>query len=148
MKKYMKLLLFSFIIIIFASCGSDDRDMLVGHYTGNVGKNSIILNICEYEKGKLGVELKDGDDDMFPVFARMSIVVEAGDSIVTFERRRGNKFDDILAKQKIFFLPGDVTSLLSFEKSKCLFTKIHDYPKELDNEYNAMKAAMIVIFDE
>lgn len=138
------------LVLVIASCGEKKRNELVGQYYGDIaGMPPVILNICEYEEGKLGVELKESPDATRSVFARMTITVEGNDSIVAFEKKGNDtRFDNILKRQKYYYIPDEVIPCIYLRSSRCIFSRIHNFPKEREKEYKAMKAAMQVLFKE
>lgn len=138
------------LFCLLASCGEKERDMLVGQYYGEIkGMEPVVLNICEYEEGKLGVELKDSPDATHFIFARMIVTVEGNDSIVTFEKKGSDtRYDNILKSQAIHFFPFETASFFFLDGCQGLFTRVHDFPKEKEDEYKPMKAAMQVMLEE
>ena len=145
------------LVLVIASCGEKKRNELVGQYYGDIkGMPPVVLNICEYEEGKLGVELKESPYATLKespyatrsVFARMTITVEGNDSIVTFEKKGSDtRYDNILKKQRISFMPFDVMPVLYLEGCQGLFNRVHNFPKVREDEYKPMKAAMQVLLE-
>ena len=136
----MKKFLFVFIIVCtLLSCSRTDNSFIWGEYHGVL--DNAVMKICDYDNGKLGVQISKFGKSSSYVIAKMKLVFTDKDTLVEFTNvltgsTYHGQYNHYLEKTKIHY-----DSELGLLVLNGPFTKVFDYSKhKTDEEYMALKA--------